>query len=126
MVVQVQNAAHLLRFACPTQSLDVVTPYIAQKHHHPCSVSPPQSLDASPYIAKKLENRVDKVIKYMLVAGKKALADAGLPADGPAIKVRRQGAGEQEGGRGGARRRWPCRAACRRAGHQGEGGGEGE
>ncbi|GAX79531.1 hypothetical protein CEUSTIGMA_g6972.t1 [Chlamydomonas eustigma] len=45
-----------------------------------------KELDASPYIARKLENRVDKVIKYMLVAGKKALADAGMPADGPAIK----------------------------------------
>ena len=83
-------------------------------------------MDASPYIAKKLENRVDKVIKYMLVAGKKARADAGRPADGPAIKVRRQGAVEQEGGRGGARRSLSCRAARRRAGHQGEGGGEGE
>ena len=62
-----------------------------KKHALILFVPPLQRLDASPYIAKKLENRVDKVIKYMLVAGKKALADAGLPADGPAIKVRRQG-----------------------------------
>lgn len=46
-----------------------------------------KSLDASPYIAKKWENRVDKVIKYMMVAGKKALADAGIPADSPQLKA---------------------------------------
>ncbi|MEW5304489.1 MAG: hypothetical protein WDW36_007099 [Sanguina aurantia] len=45
-----------------------------------------KSLDAGPYIIKKLEKRVDKCIKYILVSGKKALADAGLPHDGSDIK----------------------------------------
>lgn len=45
-----------------------------------------KSLDSSSYISKKLENRIDKVIKYILVAGKKALEDAGLPTGGPEFK----------------------------------------
>jgi len=45
-----------------------------------------KALDASPYIAKKLEKRVDNCIKYILVSGKKALEDAGLSADGSDIK----------------------------------------
>lgn len=45
-----------------------------------------QSLDASPYIAKKLEKRVDNVIKYILCAGKKALHDAHLAPEGPEMK----------------------------------------
>lgn len=45
-----------------------------------------QSLDASPYVSKKQENRIDKVIKYILVAGKKALADAGMPSGSPELK----------------------------------------
>ena len=37
-------------------------------------------------MAKKWESRVDKVIKYIIVSGKKALIDAGLTPDGPEIK----------------------------------------
>lgn len=36
-----------------------------------------QHVDGSGYMAKKFEARVDKTIKYIMVAGKKALADAG-------------------------------------------------
>lgn len=37
-------------------------------------------------IVKKWEKRIDNVMKYMIVAGKKALADAGLPWEGPELK----------------------------------------
>jgi 3-oxoacyl-(acyl-carrier-protein) synthase len=46
-----------------------------------------QSLDCEGYIAKKQERRLDKAIKYVLVSGKKALADAGLDWTGDDIKV---------------------------------------
>lgn len=46
-----------------------------------------QVLDTDGYIAKKMERRLDKVIKYVLVSGKKALADAGLDWQGDVIKV---------------------------------------
>ncbi|KAG2434939.1 hypothetical protein HYH02_012136 [Chlamydomonas schloesseri] len=45
-----------------------------------------KSLDCSGYVTKKFEKRVDAVIKYILVAGKKALGDAGLAWDGQEIK----------------------------------------
>ncbi|GLC42792.1 Protein TRANSPORT INHIBITOR RESPONSE 1 [Pleodorina starrii] len=45
-----------------------------------------KSLDCSGYVTKKFEKRVDPVIKYILVAGKKALGDAGLAWDGQEIK----------------------------------------
>ncbi|EFJ47888.1 hypothetical protein VOLCADRAFT_104947 [Volvox carteri f. nagariensis] len=45
-----------------------------------------KSLDCTGYISKKFEKRVDAVIKYIIVAGKKALGDAGLAWDGPALK----------------------------------------
>ncbi|GFR42796.1 hypothetical protein Agub_g3761 [Astrephomene gubernaculifera] len=45
-----------------------------------------KSLDCSGYITKKFEKRVDAVIKYTMVAGKKALGDAGLAWDGKEIK----------------------------------------
>lgn len=35
---------------------------------------------------KKWEKRLDKVIKYLTVAGKKAMAGAGLPWEGPEMK----------------------------------------
>jgi hypothetical protein len=47
-----------------------------------------QSLDTEGYIAKKMERRLDKAIKFVLVSGKKALADAGLDWQGQDIKVR--------------------------------------
>lgn len=47
----------------------------------------PQQLDGTGYISKKFEKRVDKCIKYIMVAGKKALEDAKLPADSPQLKV---------------------------------------
>lgn len=46
-----------------------------------------QSLETDGYIAKKMERRLDKTIKYVMVSGKKALADAGLAWDGQEIKV---------------------------------------
>jgi 3-oxoacyl-(acyl-carrier-protein) synthase len=46
-----------------------------------------QSLDTEGYIAKKMERRLDKSIKFVLVSGKKALADAGLDWQGQDIKV---------------------------------------
>lgn len=45
-----------------------------------------KSLDCEGYIAKKQERRLDKAIKYVLVSGKKALADAGLDWTGDDIK----------------------------------------
>ncbi|GAB4823522.1 hypothetical protein N2152v2_010568 [Parachlorella kessleri] len=45
-----------------------------------------KSLDVDGYILKKWEKRVDKVIKYLIVAGKKALGHAGLPWEGPELK----------------------------------------
>ncbi|PNW80922.1 hypothetical protein CHLRE_07g335300v5 [Chlamydomonas reinhardtii] len=45
-----------------------------------------KSLDCTGYVTKKFEKRVDAVIKYILVAGKKALGDAGLAWDGQEIK----------------------------------------
>lgn len=48
-----------------------------------------QTLETDGYIAKKMERRLDKTIKYVMVSGKKALADAGLAWDGPEIKVSR-------------------------------------
>eukprot|EP00891_Asterochloris_glomerata_P000368 jgi/Astpho2/368/Aster-02242 len=38
------------------------------------------------FVSKKMERRLDKCIKYTMVSGKKALQDAGLPADGPELK----------------------------------------
>ena len=35
---------------------------------------------------KKWEKRLDKVIKYLTVAGKKAMEGAGLPWEGPELK----------------------------------------
>lgn len=49
--------------------------------------STPQSLETEGYILKKLERRLDKAIKFVLVSGKKALGDAGLAWDGDDIKV---------------------------------------
>ena len=45
-----------------------------------------QELDASSYVIKKMEKRVDKTIKYIMVSGKKALEDAGLAPDSDQIK----------------------------------------
>eukprot|EP00775_Hariotina_reticulata_P013137 gene13137-13267_t len=45
-----------------------------------------KELGTDGYIAKKMERRLDKVIKFVLVSGKKALADAGLDWQGDAIK----------------------------------------
>jgi hypothetical protein len=45
-----------------------------------------QSLETDGYIARKQERRLDKAIKYVLVSGKKALADAGLDWQGDDIK----------------------------------------
>lgn len=45
-----------------------------------------KQLDGTGYISKKFEKRVDKCIKYIMVAGKKALEDAKLPADSPQLK----------------------------------------
>lgn len=45
-----------------------------------------KSLETDGYIAKKMERRLDKSIKYVMVSGKKALADAGLAWDGQDIK----------------------------------------
>lgn len=45
-----------------------------------------KSLDCDGYVLKKWEKRVDKVIKYLTVAGKKALEQAGLPWEGPELK----------------------------------------
>lgn len=38
-------------------------------------------LDCDGLVSKKMERRLDKCLKYILVAGKKALRDAGLPTD---------------------------------------------
>lgn len=43
-------------------------------------------LDCEGYILKKWERRIDNVMKYMSVAGKKALGDAGLKWDGQELK----------------------------------------
>lgn len=45
-----------------------------------------KELDCEGYIVKKWEKRIDSVIKYLQVAGKKALEDAGLSWQGPDIK----------------------------------------
>lgn len=45
-----------------------------------------KSVDCEGYVLKKWEKRVDNVIKYLQVAGKKALEGAGLPWDGQEIK----------------------------------------
>jgi len=45
-----------------------------------------KSLDCEGYVLKKWERRIDNVIKYMSVAGKKALGDAGLQWDGQELK----------------------------------------
>ncbi|KAI7838733.1 hypothetical protein COHA_007529 [Chlorella ohadii] len=37
-------------------------------------------------VVKKWDKRIDNVMRYMIVAGKKALADAGLPWEGPELK----------------------------------------
>eukprot|EP00887_Chlorella_sp_A99_P007954 scaffold12.g7954.t1 len=42
-------------------------------------------LDCDGWLARKWEKRVDPVMRYIHVAGKKALGDAGLPWDGPEI-----------------------------------------
>lgn len=39
--------------------------------------------DCDGLVLKKWEKRIDSVMRYMMVSGKKALADAGLPWDGP-------------------------------------------
>lgn len=52
---------------------------------------PAQSLDCSGYVSKKFEKRVDAVIKYIVVAGKKALGDAKLAWDGPEVQVSGEG-----------------------------------
>ncbi|KAG1670263.1 hypothetical protein FOA52_003613 [Chlamydomonas sp. UWO 241] len=46
-----------------------------------------KSLDVKGLVSKKMENRVDKLIKYILVSGKKALIDAGLPEGSDAVKA---------------------------------------
>ena len=46
-----------------------------------------QSLDTEGYVSKKMVNRIDACIKYIITCGKKALGDAGLKWDGPEIKV---------------------------------------
>jgi 3-oxoacyl-[acyl-carrier-protein] synthase II len=45
-----------------------------------------KSLDCDGYVLKKWEKRVDGVIKYLQVAGKKALEGAGLPWTGPELR----------------------------------------
>ncbi|KAG2486649.1 hypothetical protein HYH03_014705 [Edaphochlamys debaryana] len=45
-----------------------------------------KKVDCTGYVTKKFEKRIDATIKYILVAGKKALGDAGLPWDGPELK----------------------------------------
>lgn len=45
-----------------------------------------KTLDASSYVIKKLEKRVDKCIKYIMVSGKKALEHASLAPNGSDIK----------------------------------------
>lgn len=45
-----------------------------------------KSLDCGGYVLKKWEKRIDSVIKYLQVAGKKALEGAGLPWEGPELK----------------------------------------
>ncbi|PSC74659.1 3-oxoacyl-[acyl-carrier] synthase chloroplastic isoform B [Micractinium conductrix] len=42
--------------------------------------------DCDGLMLKKWERRVDSVMRYMMVAGKKALGDAGLPWEGPELK----------------------------------------
>ncbi|GBF95373.1 hypothetical protein Rsub_07801 [Raphidocelis subcapitata] len=41
-----------------------------------------KELDTDGYIQKKMERRLDKCIKFVMVAGKKALQDSGLPYQG--------------------------------------------
>lgn len=45
-----------------------------------------KSLDCEGYVLKKWEKRIDGVMKYLQVAGKKALESAGLPWQGPEIQ----------------------------------------
>lgn len=45
-----------------------------------------KSVDSDGYVLKKWDKRIDVVMKYMMIAGKKALEDAGLPWEGPEIK----------------------------------------
>lgn len=45
-----------------------------------------KSLNCDGYVLKKWEKRVDNVIKYLTVAGKKALEQSGLPWEGQEIK----------------------------------------
>lgn len=45
-----------------------------------------KSVDCTGYVLKKWERRIDGVIKYMTVAGKKALGDAGLQWDGQELR----------------------------------------
>lgn len=45
-----------------------------------------KDLDVEGYISKKMERRLDKTIKFVLVSGKKALQDAGLSWDGQEIQ----------------------------------------
>ncbi|KAI8472165.1 MAG: 3-ketoacyl-ACP-synthase [Monoraphidium minutum] len=44
------------------------------------------SLNTDGYIQKKMERRLDKCIKYVIVSGKKALQDAGLPIEGKELE----------------------------------------
>lgn len=58
-----------------------------------------QQPDCDGLVLKKWEKRIDVVMKYMMVSGKKALADAGLPWDGPEMKdIDRQRCGILIGG----------------------------
>lgn len=41
-----------------------------------------RGLETEGYLTKKLARRIDDVIKYTIISGKKALGDAGLPWDG--------------------------------------------
>ncbi|KAL6777031.1 KAS2 [Auxenochlorella protothecoides x Auxenochlorella symbiontica] len=45
-----------------------------------------KSVDAAPYVARKWVKRMDEVMKFMFVAGKQALEDAGLPFEGPGLE----------------------------------------
>ncbi len=43
-------------------------------------------METDGYINKKMERRLDRTIKFVLLAGKKALGDAGLQWDGADLK----------------------------------------
>lgn len=83
--VTVASSTLLLTPQCSLLPCLRATPPPPTHTHTPCTT--PQSLDCDGYIAKKQERRLDKSIKYVLVSGKKALADAGLEWMGDDIKV---------------------------------------